>query len=77
MRIKRKSQTEADSVRAIDAETSAPEAYAANNEIKPANSPPPGKSSKEILREIAVEDEKIIKVIRALLYQDEEGRTFH
>ena len=36
-----------------------------------------GKISKETVRQMAVEDEKIISVIRALIRQDEDGKSFH
>jgi hypothetical protein len=36
-----------------------------------------GKISKETVRQMAVEDEKIISVIRALIRQDENGQSFH
>jgi hypothetical protein len=36
-----------------------------------------GKISKEAVRQMAVEDDKIISVIRALIRQDENGQAFH
>ena len=50
-------------------------AQAASLQTQPSS--PSRKINKETVRQLAVEDEKIIKVIRALLNQDDVGKTYH